>query len=95
MSAEQYEMKSKLRYDEDLTITRIKEDTLESAISSPEKSGIKIVDQQQKSASKTMSNSPLKSPLKQSNGGALFKIRPNTRFQKPQKGIFNYNSNVT
>ena len=39
--------KAKLKYEDDLGITRIKEDTLESALSSPEKSqrlGIDIKD---------------------------------------------------
>jgi len=47
-------MKSKLRYDEDMTITRIREDTLESAISSPEKSGSKFADEQKKRKSKVI-----------------------------------------
>ncbi len=44
----------KTRYDEDMTITRIKEDTLESAISSPEKSGCKFVDEQKRRQSKVI-----------------------------------------
>ena len=46
-SMDEKDAKSKHKYEKDLTISRIKEDTLESALTSPEKSGIHILDQQQ------------------------------------------------